>query len=151
LPWGRRIAVTEWPLRADNLARSVRPIRPTAPDPRHVLGRAGERLALEHLTRLGYQQVARNHRTRYGEIDLVMRVDSTLVFVEVKTRRSRRSSAPWDSLDERKRRQVRRLAAAFLSEAPQRPSPRELRFDAIGILLDCQGQLVALNHIEAAF
>jgi len=80
-----------------------------------------------------------------------MRVDSTLVFVEVKTRRSQRNSAPWDSLDERKRRQVRRLAAAFLSEAPQRPSPRELRFDAIGILLDCQGQLLRLDHIENAF
>ena len=93
----------------------------------------------------------RNHRTRFGEIDLVMRLGTTLVFVEVKTRRSRRSSAPWDSLDERKRRQVRRLAAAFLSEAPQRPSPRDLRFDAIGILLNCQGQLLRLDHIEAAF
>lgn len=77
--------------------------------------------------------------------------DTTLVFVEVKTRRSRRSSAPWDSLGERKRRQVRRLASAFLSEQPQRPRPRELRFDAIGVLLDCQGRLLALDHIEAAF
>ena len=80
-----------------------------------------------------------------------MRLGTTLVFVEVKTRRSRRRSAPWDSLDGRKRRQVRRLATAFLSEAPQRPSPRDLRFDAIGILLDCQGQLLRLDHIEAAF
>ncbi len=38
-----------------------------------------------------------------------------------------------------------------MSEAPQRPSPRDLRFDAIGILLDCQGQLLRLDHIEAAF
>ncbi len=126
-------------------------IRPTSPDPRHVLGRAGERLALQHLERLGYRQVARNHRTRFGEIDLVMRHGSTLVFVEVKTRRSQRSSAPWDSLDERKRRQVRRLAAAFLSEKPQRPRPRTVRFDAIGVLLNCQGQLMRLDHIENAF
>ncbi len=116
-----------------------------------MLGRAGERLALEHLERLGYRLVARNHRTRHGEIDLVMGDLSTLVFVEVKTRRSQRISAPWDSLDERKRRQVRRLAAAFLSETSQRPSPRELRFDAIGILLDCQGRLLRLDHIENAF
>ncbi len=116
-----------------------------------MLGRAGERIALEHLERLGYRVVARNHRTRLGEIDLVVGIGPTLVFVEVKTRRSQRSSAPWDSLDERKRRQVRRLAAAFLNERPQRPSPRELRFDAIGILLDCQGRLLRLDHIENAF
>lgn len=80
-----------------------------------------------------------------------MRDSSTLVFIEVKTRRSQRNSAPWDSLDERKRRQVRRLASAFLSEEPQRPSPREIRFDAIGVLLDCQGRLLCLDHIENAF
>jgi len=80
-----------------------------------------------------------------------MRDGATLVFVEVKTRRSQRISAPWDSLNDRKRRQVRRLAAAFLSEMPQRPSPRQLRFDAIGVLLDCQGRLLRLDHIENAF
>ena len=116
-----------------------------------MLGRAGERLALEHLERLGYQLVARNYRTRHGEIDLVKGNRSTLIFVEVKTRRSQRISAPWDSHDERKRRQVRRLAAAFLSETSKRPTPRELRFDAIGILLDCQGRLLRLDHIENAF
>ena len=38
-------------------------------DPRHILGRLGEQRALEHLERLGYTLVARNHRTRFGEID----------------------------------------------------------------------------------
>ncbi len=108
-------------------------------------------MALEHFERLGYQLVARNHRTRFGEIDLVVLLESTLVFVEVKTRRSQRSSAPWDSLGDHKRRQVRRLAAAFLAESQQRPSARDLRFDAVGILLDCQGQLLRLDHIENAF
>ena len=95
--------------------------------------------------------MARNHRTRYGEIDLIVRRRTTLVFVEVKTRRSLRRCAPWDSLNERKRRQVRRLAAAFLSEQPLRPRPHDLRFDAIGILLDCQGRMLRLDHIEGAF
>ena len=53
-------------------------------DLRHHLGRTGEDLALAHLERLGYTLVARNHRTRYGELDLVVFDGTTLVFVEVK-------------------------------------------------------------------
>ena len=70
-------------------------------DPRHVLGRLGEQCALEHLQRLDYTLVARNHRTRFGEIDLIVRGERALVFVEVKTRRARRPDAIWDALDER--------------------------------------------------
>src|SRR4051795_8369198 len=55
------------------------------PDPRRHLGQLGESLALEHLERLGYRLVARNHRTRFGELDLVVHDDCALVFVEVKT------------------------------------------------------------------
>lgn len=121
------------------------------PDPRHVLGRAGERLALEHLERLGYRVVARNHRTRFGEIDLVVEDRASLVFVEVKTRRSERPGAAWDSLDERKRRQVRRLAAAFLSECRERPRRPRIRFDAIGVTVDGRGLLVCIDHVEDAF
>ncbi len=75
----------------------------------------------------------------------------TLVFIEVKTRRSRQPCSPWESLNDSKRRQVRRLAAAYLSESRQRPSPLELRFDAIGILLDRHGRLLQLDQIENAF
>lgn len=121
------------------------------PDPRHVLGRAGERLALEHLERLGYSLVARNHRTRFGEIDLIVANERSLVFVEVKTRRSARPAAAWDSLDERKRRRVRRLAAAYLGEEGVRPRRREIRFDAIGITIDGRGRMACLEHFESAF
>ena len=57
-------------------------------DLRQHLGRIGEDLALAHLERLGYALVARNHRTRYGELDLVVFDGTSLVFVEVKTRRA---------------------------------------------------------------
>ena len=93
-----------------------------SPDPRHVLGRLGEQLALEHLQRLGFALVARNHRTRYGELDLVVHDGRTLVFAEVKTRRATRGAVPWDALDKRKRRQVRDMARAFLAEVPERPA-----------------------------
>jgi putative endonuclease len=120
-------------------------------DPRHLLGSRGEQCALEHLERLGYALVARNHRTRFGELDLVVRDERTLVFVEVKTRRASRPGAVWDALDERKRRQVRQMARAYLHDTPTRPSVADIRFDAIGVVLDARGQLVRLEHLEAAF
>ena len=118
-------------------------------DPRHHLGRTGERLAAEHLERLGYAIVARNHRTRYGEIDLIAVDADALVFVEVKTRRGR--GRPWDALDERKQRQVRRMGIAYLSGVDDRPKRRRVRFDAIGVTFDAAGRLAALEHIEDAF
>lgn len=118
-------------------------------DPRHVLGRAAEDLAAKHLERLGYRVVARNHRTRFGEIDVIAIDGDTLVFAEVKARRG--AGRPWDSLHERKRRQVRRMAAAYLAEVPDRPRADDLRFDAIGVTVDAAGALVALDHLEGAF
>jgi len=120
-------------------------------DPRHHLGRLGERLALEHLERLGYRLVEANHRTRFGELDLIVRDAGTLVFVEVKTRRGRRPDRHWEHLDARKRTQVRRIAAAWLAETADRPHADELRFDAIGVTIDAHGTLVALEHLEGAF
>lgn len=121
-------------------------------DLRQHLGRTGENLALAHLERLGYALVARNHRTRWGEIDLVVHDGRTLVFVEVKTRRaSGPGRGPWEALHERKRAQVRRMAAAFLAEVEDRPRAADLRFDAIGVVIDPRGRLVALEHLEGAF
>ena len=123
-----------------------------SPDPRQRLGRAGEDLALAHLERLGYDLVARNHRTRWGEIDLVVHDGTTLVFVEVKTRRTTGSGrGPWEALHARKQAQVRRMAAAYLAEVDERPRASELRFDAVGVVIDPQGRLVRLDHLEAAF
>ena len=121
-------------------------------DPRQQLGRTGEDLALAHLQRLGYALVARNHRTRWGEIDLVVHDGRTLVFVEVKTRRATGTGrGPWEALHERKRAQVRRMAAAFLAEVEDRPRAVDLRFDAVGVVIDARGRLVALDHLEGAF
>ena len=119
---------------------------------RQHLGRAGEDLALAHLRRLGYELVARNHRTRWGEIDLVVYDGRTLVFVEVKTRRATGSGrGPWEALHERKRTQVRRMAAAYLADVQDRPRASDLRFDAVGVVIDPRGRLVRLDHLEAAF
>lgn len=126
-------------------------VRGVSRDPRHRLGSRGEQLALEHLVRRGCVLVARNHRTRFGEIDLIVRDGRALVFVEVKTRRARRDGAVWDALDERKRAQVRRMARSYLHDADGRPRAQEIRFDAVGVVLDARGDLVRLDHLEAAF
>jgi putative endonuclease len=121
-------------------------------DARHHLGRIGEDLALAHLERLGYELVVRNHRTRWGEIDLVVHDGRVLVFVEVKTRRATGPGrGPWEALHDRKRAQVRRMAAAYLSDVQDRPRATELRFDAIGVVIDPRGRLVRLDHLEEAF
>ncbi|MCW3062894.1 MAG: YraN family protein [Solirubrobacterales bacterium] len=122
----------------------------SASDHRGALGRRGEDLAVAHLERLGYAVIARNHRTRYGEIDVIASDGRTLVFAEVKTRRGA-SRSPLESVREGKQGQVRRMASAWLAEDHDRPRTRELRFDAIGVALDTRGRLVALEHVEGAF
>jgi putative endonuclease len=117
-----------------------------------AFGRRGEELAAQHLERLGYTVLARNHRTRWGEIDLVL-ADAggrTIVFVEVKTRRLG-GGDPFESLHEVKRHQVRSMAAAWLNDVRDRPWAADLRFDAVGVTLDARGELVRLDHLEGAF
>jgi putative endonuclease len=121
-----------------------------ANDPRRTLGQQGEQHALDHLERLGFSVLARNHRTRFGEIDLIVCDGKTIVFVEVKTRRAGGRS-PFESLGEAKRLQVRRMAIAWLAEKRSRPRAPELRFDAVGVRVDGRGRLVALEHLEGAF
>ena len=117
---------------------------------RQHLGRLGERLAAEHFARLGFSVLAQNHHTRFGELDLVLSDGRTLVFCEVKTRRLG-SGEPFDSLHGAKQSQVRKIAAHWLSEPADRPWHEELRFDAIGVLVDRDDGLVRLDHVENAF
>ena len=116
------------------------------------LGRLGEELAAEHFSRLGYRVLARNHRTRYGELDLILadEHEGTIVFCEVKSRRL--GSGDWrENLHERKRLQVRKMAAAWITSSNDRPHNAELRFDAVGVTLDAHGGLVRLDHLEDVF
>jgi putative endonuclease len=124
-----------------------------------ALGRRGEDLASRHYQRLGFRILARNVRTRHGEIDLIAFDGSTLAFVEVKARRQqRRPSAerslepPLARLGGRQRRRLRRMAIAWLY-GPGRPRLRAgtIRFDAVGVLLDAAGELVRLDQIEGAW
>ena len=119
-------------------------------DQRQHLGRAGERLALEHYERLGFRLLDRNYRTSSGELDLVVYDGATIVFAEVKTRRAPTVIDPVESVTPSKQRRIRRLAAAWLADrGGDRPHARELRFDAVGVTIDRAGRLVALEQLEA--
>ena len=113
-------------------------------------GHKGEAFAAFWLRLKGWRILARRLRTPVGEIDIVAYDGRTLVFCEVKSRRTG-SGRPWDSLHLRKRAQVRRMAAAYLTQTPERPRGEQLRFDAIGVVLDPSGRLAELEHLEAAF
>jgi putative endonuclease len=121
-------------------------------DPGHHLGRVGEQVAAEHLSRLGYEIVERNYRTRWGELDIVARAGRTLAFCEVKTRRAGgRAGGPLQAVSPGKQARVRRMASSWLRERRDRPYAAVVRFDAIGVTLDAAGRLVALEHLEGAF
>jgi putative endonuclease len=119
-------------------------------DARQALGKLGEDFAAAHYERLGFDVVARRHRTRFGEIDLIAADERTLVFVEVKTRRDG-SGHPWDSLGSGKQTQVRRMGASWLMEARERPYYERIRFDAVGVTVGRDDSLVSLLHVEDAF
>jgi putative endonuclease len=121
-------------------------------DGRQRLGRQGERLAGEHLSRRGFQIIERNFRTRFGELDIVAYDGRVLAFCEVKTRRLRAGQgSPFDAIRKLKRAQVRRMAATWLNQRSDRPYAQEVRFDAIGVTFDPSGRLVSIEHLEGAF
>lgn len=79
------------------------------------LGKRGEDIAADYLTHRGYSIITRNYRRRFGEVDIVARKDSTIVFVEVKTRRSTAFGTGFEAVDVRKQRQLTRIAQDYLS------------------------------------
>ena len=119
-------------------------------DARQALGKLGEDFAAAHYARLGFDVIARRYRTRFGEIDLIVADEHTLVFVEVKARRDG-SGHPWDSLGPGKQTQVRRMGASWLMESRERPYFARIRFDAVGVTVARDDSLLSLLHVEDAF
>ena len=98
--------------------------------------------------------VDRNFRSRQGELDIVAADAATLVFCEVKTRVAGGRSGPavpLEAIGPAKQRRLRRLAAEWLSRSGRVRGAPDLRFDAIGVLVDARGELLSLDHVENAF
>jgi putative endonuclease len=111
------------------------------------LGRRGERAAEKHLRRSGYRIVARNFRAAGAEIDIVAMDGDVLVFVEVKTRRSREAGAPEEAVDERKQKRMRRAAEIFAMR--YRADDITMRFDVVAI--DASGERLEIELLRNAF
>lgn len=118
------------------------PRRPKGPDPDvRRLGDEAERNAAEFLRSIGYTIITRNYHSRRGEIDLVALDQNTLVFVEVKARRST-VYRPEEAVDDVKVRRVVAAAEDYLADIGERE--RTIRFDLIAI--DPEG---LRHHIDA--
>lgn len=100
-------------------------------DPRQLLGIAAERAVALWLERCGWEIVGQRARSETGgEVDLVARdPDGVLVAVEVRARRSRRTGAAVETVDERKVRRVQRTLASVAAGSPRRMSA--LRVDLV--------------------
>jgi putative endonuclease len=112
------------------------------------LGNFGERVAASHLESKGYEILERNWSTREGEIDIIASRGRDLVFVEVRTRRSRNFGTPEESVTGRKAAHVRAAAAAYVQEHPE--SPPNQRVDVIALELDAKGRVLRVEQIENA-
>lgn len=116
---------------------------------RRDLGAAGEAAAAAWLEARGYTIVARNVRTRYGEIDLVARHESLVVFVEVKSRTGEAFGHPAEAIMPLKQHRLARLAASYLHRWGL--DHCAIRFDAISVRLDVSGTVSDIEHIRDAF
>ena len=95
-------------------------------------GQAAEDRALDHLQARGLAPLARNFHCRGGELDLVMLDGGTLVFVEVRSRRSERYGSAAASITPRKQARLTLAARYFLARHPQHAA-RPCRFDVVTV------------------
>jgi putative endonuclease len=112
------------------------------------LGDLGEETAAAHLSQSGYEILARNMRTPYGELDLIARRGGATVFFEVKTRRSRTHGLPEEALTPRKRNHLLASAQYFLQQRALWDSP--WRIDVVAVEFDPSGALKRLEVFENA-
>ena len=116
----------------------------------NLAGAWGEALAAEYLRKKRYSLVATNFRTRFGEIDLIVRDRKFLVFVEVKLRKSDKYAKAFEYVDRNKQDRIRVSASIYLS---QNPTVLQPRFDVIEIYAP-DGIHTAnpeITHMEDAF
>jgi putative endonuclease len=99
----------------------------------HLLqGRKGERIACRFLLQQGFDILARRHRGRSGELDIIAFENDTLVFIEVKMRSSREFGEPWEFVDWQKQQILRRAAEEFIADYDL--GQYAYRFDIVSVL-----------------
>jgi len=116
-------------------------------------GKEGEDLAVAYLVKNNYEIVERNFRRKWGEIDIVARDKETkeLVFVEVKTRKTKYSASPRpeEMLTKRKIHHLQRVFLSYLASLKRENIP--WRFDFIAVEIDKQFSLPTIRHYKNLF
>jgi len=97
------------------------------------LGKKGEDLAVNQLKALKYKVLERNFKCPLGEIDIIARDQNTLVFIEVKTRATKDFGGPAAAVNERKQRQLSKVALTYLNQKKLTNVPA--RFDVVAVEL----------------
>lgn len=112
------------------------------------LGKAGEEVALKYLKRKKFKIIKKGFRLYKGEIDVIAYDRKTLVFIEVKTRRSRNFGLPEESVTTAKQRQIKKIAQGFI--AFNNLENVECRFDVISLILK-KNDGYFIRHFKDAF
>jgi len=97
------------------------------------LGKKGEDLAVNQLKALKYKVLERNFKCPLGEIDIIARDQNTLVFIEVKTRATKDFGGPAAAVNERKQRQLSKVALTYLNQ--KKLTNVSARFDVVAVEL----------------
>lgn len=113
------------------------------------LGPAGERAAAAYLKKLGYRILARGHRQRLGEIDLIALDGDCIVFVEVKTWQSDSAGDPSEAVDRSKQEKLTRAALIYLKRRGLLEHPA--RFDVVSIVWGSKVNVPSVRHFKNAF
>ena len=99
---------------------------------RQQFGKKSEELAAWYLKKNGYKILEQNYRTRLGEIDIIAKDKKTIVFVEVKSRRSIRYGSPKWSVTYQKQRKISMVALQYLKKTRQ--TDATARFDVVAVI-----------------
>ena len=113
------------------------------------LGNRGERRAAKFLRRKGYKILARQCTSRLGEIDLIALEGETIVFVEVKTRRSDSAGLPSEAVTPAKQKKLTSLALVYLKRHGL--LEHRARFDVVTVLWPAEGKQPEIVHYQNAF
>jgi len=113
-----------------------------------IAGAQWEKTAESFLLARGLRLLQRNFSSRFGEIDLIMEDEGTVVFVEVKYRKSSSHGSGADAVTFHKQGRISRTAAWYLAKNPQR-AEQICRFDVLSI--DSQKKDKGINWIKSAF
>ncbi|MFZ2199612.1 MAG: YraN family protein [Microgenomates group bacterium] len=98
-----------------------------------ITGNKGESLAAEHLMMKGYKILQRNYRSKWGEVDIIAKINNIVVFVEVKTKTTDKFGEPWEMVNHWKIEQVKRMGQVWCREYAWEG---RVRVDVVGVYLD---------------